>query len=246
MSFIDVEFLKKLINPPRCAGCGERMSAFIDNYSQALCSDCRTRWERLKRRACSKCGRENAECLCSVRNLKVRVLSIVKFGEEGSADRFIYALKNRRNKIYFDFAIDELYKRLRKEEMLRLDDFSDAIFTNVPRNHKTKSSVGFDHAELMARGVASKMNAEYLPLIHRHLGGRAQKKLDANKRSENVKGIFVFNEKMNIYGKAVVLIDDVITTGATISECVRAIRAGGAKEIIILSLARTPKEKSKK
>lgn len=242
MNFIDIDFLRKLINPPRCAGCGERMSAF-SNHIQAFCPDCRARWERLKRRACAKCGRENAECLCSVRNLKVRALSIVKFGVEGSADRFIYALKNRRNKTYFDFATDELCKRLKKEEMLRFDDFSEAVFTNVPRNLRTKSSIGFDHAELMARGVAEKMNAEYMPLLRRNLGGRTQKKLSISERSRNVKGRFVFDEKMNIEGKTVVLIDDVITTGATVSECVKAIRGGKAREIVILSLARTTKEK---
>ena len=240
MSFIDVEFLKRLINPPRCAGCGERMSVFSNNRTQALCQNCRVKWERLKSRACAKCGRASVECTCTVRNLKnVRVLSLVKFGVDSSADRFIYALKNRRNEIFFDFAIDELYRRLCKEEMIRLDDFSGAIFTNVPRNQKTISSLGFDHAEIMAKGVAEKMDAEYKILLYRRFGGKAQKNLGVKKRSENVDGRFIFNEKHNIAGKTVVLVDDVITTGATVSECVRALREGGVKEIILLSLART-------
>ena len=239
MSFIDINFLKRLINPPRCAGCGERMSAFLSNYT-ALCPYCRAKWERAKRRACAKCGRASVECLCGVRNLKnVRALSLIKVGADSSADRFIYALKNRRNEIFFDFAIEELYRRLCKEEMIKLDDFSSAIFTNVPRNQKTISSVGFDHAELMAVGVAERMNAEYLPLLHRRFGGRAQKKLGVKKRSENVDGRFIFNEKYDINGKTVVLVDDVITTGATVSECVKALRKGGVKEVVLLSLART-------
>ena len=159
-------FVKALIAPPRCVGCGERLNVFEGEEDRAFCKECRVKWEKAKRKVCVGCRLENVECICESKLIKgTRILSLVKFGSENSCDRLIYALKRRRNRRYFDFAVDELYKRLRSEGQLIMTDLSGAVFVNVPRNIHTKNLFGFDHAQLLASALAEKTGGEYRNLL---------------------------------------------------------------------------------
>ena len=244
------DFLKKLVFPPSCACCGERLDIFGHECTDALCRKCRGDWESAKLRICKACGMESVDCVCTGKKFdNSRLLSIFKFGNGGSADRFIYVLKRKSNKRFFSFAIDELYKRLRSEEKLMLIDFSDAYFVNVPRSRKAILEYGFDHAEILARGVAGRIGAKYIPALGRRGGGKAQKKLGSDARSKNVSGKFMYDEDGDLGGKRVVIVDDVVTTGATVAEAIRVLRENNAGEITVLCLARTGnsnKNKNKK
>ena len=91
------------------------------------------------------------------------------------------------------------------------------------------------------------MIIRYEKLLKRRFGGKPQKKLGEKKRLQNVKGRFELLSNVNIEGARIILVDDVMTTGATASECVKMLRGGGASEIILLTLARTEnKRKTKK
>ena len=241
------EFWMGLVAPPRCAGCGERFDIIEEDKVEAFCENCRSEWERAKISSCSGCGRESVSCICKGKYLKdTRILSMVKFGEKPCVDRLVYTLKHKNSGKCFDFAATELYKRLKSEEKLMTADFSEAIFTNVPRNHRTACIYGFDHAAILSEKVAELFGASYERLIKRKLGGRPQKKLGEKKRAKNVKGRFAYCAKESLLGRAVILVDDVMTTGATASECVKELRAHGASEIMLLTLARTNSKKSKR
>lgn len=241
------EFLIKLVAPPRCAGCGKRFDIVNQDRVGAFCDKCRTEWEKAKISVCEGCGHESAACICSGKYLKgTRILSVIKFGKVPCCDRLIYALKQRRVAKYFDFAADELCRRLREEEKLTVTDLSDAIITNVPRNERTRRTFGFDHAEILAESVAELMSARYESLLGRRFGGRPQKNLNESDRGKNVRGRFFVRSDEPIVGERIILVDDVMTTGATASECVNELRRCGASEVIVLTLARTENKKSKK
>ena len=236
-----------IIAPPRCVGCGERLSVFDDSCEKAFCEKCRSRWERAKSSICSICKRENIDCSCKIKTVKnIKTISLIKFGEDACCDRLIYALKRHLNERLFDFAVDELYRRIKKEEKVLVTDFSKAVYVNVPRSVKTKNSFGFDHAQILATRLADRMSGEYCEALLRRYGGKAQKRLGANKRQKNVENRFIFNESEDIKGRTVILVDDVLTTGATAFECVKVLRKNGAAEVIFISIARSPKKKSKK
>ena len=63
---------------------------------------------------------------------------------------------------------------------------------------------------------------------------------DKHKRKKNVGGAFVMENKAGIKNKRILLVDDVMTTGATINECARVLKCHGAKEVIGLTLASVP------
>ena len=90
------------------------------------------------------------------------------------------------------------------------------------------------------------MDLRYEKLLKRKLGGRPQKKMSEKKRLQNVKGRFKGVDGTDISGAKIILIDDVMTTGATASECVKILKSNGAAEVILLTLARTESKRKQK
>ena len=79
-----------------------------------------------------------------------------------------------------------------------------------------------------------------MPLVHRTRGVRPQRGLDASARRRNVRGAFAARAGP----RSVALVDDVYTTGATVDECARALRRAGAEQVHVITLARTPLDRS--
>jgi predicted amidophosphoribosyltransferase len=63
--------------------------------------------------------------------------------------------------------------------------------------------------------------------------------LTRSQRAANVKGAFTLNKPENVQGKSILLLDDVFTTGETVNQCARVLRDGGAREVTVLTVART-------
>lgn len=238
------ELIPRLVLPPKCGGCGERIDIFKNDKIDAFCPECRRRWEMAKMSICAKCDRENCSCICDTKYLKdTRVLTLVKFGVGGCSDRFVYRLKQRPVNRYFDFAAAELYKRLKREAALTGEDLSKAIYINVPRIPWNRRQFGFDHASKLAKRVAALAGGEFLPVLERAKGGRSQKKIKGADRYKNVKGSFYVDLTEGFMGATVILIDDIITTGATANECIRELKKSGCSDVIVLALARAASKK---
>ena len=97
---------------------------------------------------------------------------------------------------------------------------------------------GFNNSKLLAAVVAEKIG---VPLVKNALrctrDGTKQKHLKAAEREENVKGLFVANERLD--GLSLLLIDDVCTTGSTLRECALILRDNGASDVKCAVLAST-------
>lgn len=244
-------FLSELMFPPKCVGCSERLSSFEDSFDggYAFCINCRAEWEREKLNACPTCRVAAIECTCRPEILDKKYIdcvSLVKFGRAQSVDGLIYSLKKRKIRKNFDFASSELAKRFLTYSEKTERDISDAIFTNVPRKRTSIARFGFDHAKILAKMTAKKVGHPYEELIFRRGDGKDQKKLTLKERSENVKGSFELAIEGKINEKTVVLVDDVVTSGNTALECIKILRAGGAKNVVLLSIAHASEKKKAK
>jgi len=62
--------------------------------------------------------------------------------------------------------------------------------------------------------------------------------LSASERRQNVRGAFKLSGSVDVSGRRVILVDDVITTGSTVDECARVLRAGGADRVLVVTIAR--------
>ncbi|MDP8972863.1 MAG: ComF family protein [Actinomycetota bacterium] len=106
----------------------------------------------------------------------------------------------------------------------------------VPLHRSRLAKRGFNQAELMARGVARRINAPVLDKLKVVRRTRDQVELSAGARRANVAG--AFTSRGPVAGR-ILLVDDVFTTGATLSECAGVLRKAGAGEIHALTLCRT-------
>jgi ComF family protein len=106
----------------------------------------------------------------------------------------------------------------------------------VPLHRSRLRKRGFNQAELLARGVAEKMKATVSDTLEVVRSTRDQVELSAAQRRANVAGAYSATKPLR--GK-ILLVDDVFTTGATMSACAASLVRAGAKEVHALSLCRT-------
>ncbi len=123
------------------------------------------------------------------------------------------------------------------------NDFS--ILAPVPLHRKRYKERGFNQAEMIAKGGASKIPFfEVKKCLTRTKNTENQAKLKKQERIENVKSAFIVPKKFEqtVTGKAIVLVDDVLTTGSTMAECAKALFAAGAQKVAGFTIARTGKD----
>jgi len=106
----------------------------------------------------------------------------------------------------------------------------------VPLHRSRLRKRGFNQAELLARGVAEKMKATVSDTLEVVRSTRDQVELSAAQRRANVAGAYSATERLR--GR-ILLVDDVFTTGATMSACAASLVRAGAQEVHALSLCRT-------
>ena len=97
---------------------------------------------------------------------------------------------------------------------------------------------GFNQADVLAREIGKKWNVPVRNVIRRCKSTRPQAGLTNAKRRLNVSGAFRARKRAPLDGQRVLLVDDVMTTGATAASCARALKIAGAKRVTLLTLAR--------
>ena len=120
------------------------------------------------------------------------------------------------------------------------------IVVPVPLHVQKLRQRGFNQSELIARAalklVPGSTRLEFAPtLMERVRETSSQIGLTRRQRRENLRGAFVVREPEKIVGQEVLLVDDVLTTGTTASECARILRRAGAVEVWVATVARTMK-----
>jgi ComF family protein len=115
----------------------------------------------------------------------------------------------------------------------------------VPLEAGRRRSRGYNQAELLARVVAKRLGLPLLPAraFRRVRATASQAGLTRPQRRENVRGAFEA-DGASVKGRQILVIDDVMTTGATLDACAVALRQAGAKRVLALSVARTPEPMS--
>jgi Predicted amidophosphoribosyltransferases len=98
---------------------------------------------------------------------------------------------------------------------------------------------GFNHAELLAKELSRATGIPVLDCLQRRRPGAAQAGLNRSQRRRNVTGAFALRSGLDLQGKRMLLIDDVLTSGATLNALARVLRQHGAARVDALTLART-------
>jgi len=108
----------------------------------------------------------------------------------------------------------------------------------MPLHWRRRWRRGFNQSEILARLVAKERRILVLNAVKRVRATAVQAGLTNSNRRKNVAGAFRVSRKTQVAGKRILLIDDVMTTGATAAACASALKRAGARSVTLLTLAR--------
>ena len=230
------------ISVPKCVLCREK----LDYGERGLCKKCMKAYEAHKERNCPHCSKILSECFCSyealeshgIKNL-VKIFRYSKTDQSLPSNYLIYSLKQDNREDVLSFLADELATALKKS----IDPSSGKyVITNVPRRRKAIVNFGYDHAKELAREVSNRLEVEYIEIL-KSKSKKSQKSVYGHERIENAKFDYKCRNDLSLKGKCVIIIDDIVTSGASMSNCATLIKALRPRRIIGACLGTAYKEK---
>ena len=221
----------------RCVMCGEALGFY---QSGELCARCVGAYADRAAKKCPVCRLDASRCACSktrAENLGANVTALGFYeGADDAIGRMIYALKRGGSR-----DLTRFFARSLAAAVIRADglDAINAVVTYPPRSVASVWEYGFDHAKNLAGTTARYLGADFERTLFR-VGGTEQKNLDAAERAQNVSGAFAARpailpgkngKRGRLEGRRVILVDDVATTGSTLAEAARTLRAAGCADV---------------
>ncbi len=228
-----------------CDICGVELFDYPD---RRLCEACEEKLFR-PQRTCPKCGRETvAEGVCL--SCKSRTPSFTHglspFSYKGEAALTVNRMKNGNPRLAAYFGEQMAEKFL---EIYGLEQESPLLIVAIPLTKERLRERGYNQAERLAESVEARLihkgvNAELdSGVLQKRKEIKPQKQTSGKERAENVHGAYHVHKRALCKGKRVLLVDDIMTTGATGSECARLLLSAGAKEVIFLTATALPEQK---
>ena len=205
-----------LFFPPVCPICNRRTGKNV------LCDVCELKLKELE---------APSEKHISVDGKGVTAYYLFNYGSR-EFEKYVFALKEHGNR--------ELFSHAGRLLMSVIPDgtiSSDTVVTAIPRRRTNVREYGYDQSQKMAKKLAKLLCVRYEKLLLRKGFSKEQKQLDSVQRRRNVQGKFYVVFKRNV--RRIIVVDDVLTTGSSFSECVRTLRNvyGNSVEITGLFLA---------
>ncbi len=225
-----------LFAPPRCRLCRQPL---FDHNHPFLCPACSAAVEWIGDGACTGCGfpagpyaSHGDSCArCQTRDLSLTKAAAVARYKQG-ARSLILALKFGKETELAPIMAGLMAERFRSAELGPVD-----LLVPVPLHAVRRRDRGFDQAGLLGKGIAERLGLQCVPsLLRRNRHTRPQATLLRTARLRNMDEAFTANPAMQ--GKRILLVDDVMTTGATMAACAHACRAAGATRVYALVFAR--------
>ena len=226
----------RIVLPSWCAACDSELP-----WSERKASCCAACWSSLPRidtPKCTSCALPMADtivgpsrCLdCQIDPLPVDWCEA--WGHyRGSLEKLLHAFKFERH----DFLDAPLASLMETTLRARGDLAFDAIVP-VPMHRAKERRRGYNQAELLARALAKNAGIACEPsLLHKCVDRGVQSKLNRRQRAENVRGAF---EARGARGRAVLLVDDICTTGETLRACAAALLRAGAARVAAITVAK--------
>lgn len=237
--FRPLQALIDLVLPPRCAGC----RSIVDGDGR-FCSAC---WQQLRfitTPICARCGTPfdidygpSAECgACLAQPPRFdRARAALVYG--GPARTVLLALKHGDRQYLAPMMAGHMARS--GAGMLG----PDTLLVPVPLHRWRLWRRGFNQAALLARALAARGGGELaVDALIRAKPTPPSMGMGRAARARNVRGAFRVRDRAQIAGRTVVLVDDVLTTGATADACARVLRRAGARAVHVLTFARAVRD----
>lgn len=215
-NFVDLLF------PPKCVLCGK----VLEKEETDLCRQCRT---------------EISDCPKPKRAIPFIESWLALWYYEGNVRQSLLRYKFSGRRLYA-----KVYGRLLAMKLLRENPDGFDILSYIPVSRIRRLTRGYDQVELLANAVAAELGMEVVPTLKKIRNNPPQSGIpDAAKRRANVLGVYRSVNKAQFAGKRVLLLDDIVTTGSTASECARVLLTDGAEEVICAAIAAASEQKNR-
>ncbi|MBQ3277206.1 MAG: ComF family protein [Oscillospiraceae bacterium] len=200
--------------PPKCAFCG----ALLQEGEDGICAACR--------RDLPKAGEEKLK------------FDFIPF----AAAPFYYEGPVRQALLGYKFqgapARGRVFGRLVAEELLRRERTDFDVVTWVPLSARRERRRGYDQARILAESVGERLGLRVERMLKKVRHAPPQSRLRTKEaRRANISGCFAVSDPDRTAGKRILLIDDIVTTGATVSECARMLMLAGAESVSAAAVA---------
>ena len=235
-------------NSCTCDMCGAEL---FEYYPRRLCENCLPTLTRNNKRVCPKCGRHTRAlgvCLVCKSRMPVFVKGFSPFVYKGEVAMQINRMKNGSRRLAFFFG-----EQIAEYFLHALDawqgadkfvfDVENAVILYVPLSPERERARGYNQARELALAFGERLARAgiMLPVCEDALTLNrivdSQKDLKKGERMQNVKGAYHVHKRKECKGKIVFLIDDIMTTGATGSECAEALMRVGARAVLFFAVA---------
>lgn len=206
--------LLELFYPTRCILCRRRLPP----GRPAICAECQKTMPAAK--GVSLRGDYFSECVCAL------------YYRDAVKDA-IHRYKFSGTQAYYHAFGELVAERIYEELDGRYD-----VLSWAPLAPDRLRKRGYDQTMLIAENAAERLRVPLTPLLKKRRGVKAQSRLkDKNRRKTNIAGAYSALDPALAEGKRILLIDDIITTGSTLSECARTLLLAGAEEVLCATLA---------
>ena len=211
------EKLLDLLFPPRCPFC----RTILKDHETLLCGRCRKELPWTCGAAQKQSFRHVASCVSPLYY-------------EGDVRRSLLRYKFGGLSVYAPKYAELMYSCIEKNEL------SFDLITWAPLGRTRLRKRGYDQAKLLALALSERFGKPCAQLLIKSKDNPPQSGTGSReKRRANVSGVYAVTDPARVHGRRVLLVDDIVTTGSTLSECARILRAAGAAEVSALTLARS-------
>jgi ComF family protein len=242
-----LHYLLNFLYPPRCAVCEASLPI---ETRRRVCAPCLAAVEPMRPPLCLLCG---APLLAAADDERcdhcraappafdsARAITRYRSGGDssGSDGSSAVAALLRRHKYGLDQSLGRALAEYLDAAPAMDPDAYDVIIP-VPLHSSRLRWRGFNQAALLGAALAQRLSCSLdVATLTRVRSTRSQTERDRAQRIRNVRDAFAVRRPSRVAGRRVLLVDDVMTTGATADECARVLRAAGARRIDVLTLAR--------
>ncbi len=234
LGFLDVLY------PRHCFACDKSLHEEENTY---ICESCLEIIKTTVEKRCSKCGIKLGAGItssskgcpeCKSTNLRFEKCFFVSDNTE-PVRTLIHQFKYKKHMCLATPLGDLLINLLYQEIICEID-----FVVPVPLHWKKKQERGFNQSELMAKKICKKLS---IPIsinnLHRVKNTLSQTQLSRSQRQKNVKDAFKVKIPEKFFQKNILLVDDVLTTGMTASECAKSLKNAGTNKVFLIALARS-------
>ncbi|HYF37482.1 MAG TPA: ComF family protein [Prosthecobacter sp.] len=243
-----------LLYPRRCHGCDSAvLPANAPRTGEAawFCGPCLENLPRVEPPYCSVCGEsfdgamtEAFRCWnCEGRRIAFD-FAVSAFKAEGAVRELIHKLKYNRQ-LARRGALTELLLGSLQDPRLAAEDLSKWLLVPVPLHFWRERRREFNQSWELCRSLSQRTGIPAAKVLRRTRSTQTQARLDREQRLANMRGVFALRlplpwQKLpDLRGRRILLVDDVLTTGATSHACARALKQdGGAEKVVVITAAR--------